>query len=328
MFKVEDVQGLRYVGVANDVGRAVALALSRGARGETVAMVEDAALSPKDLWKATLASHARIHNALPPDNQPQTDGNDVWDGKPPPPQAVLSPAVRSAVAAFVDTQTCVVVDDALEHGLVDLARRDAETLTVAAVDAQAHLGTRRDEIAIVASGADGCTEPGTRLQGATSAGALVFDPRPKVAAPGLRAAAALLAAVPAAIRDATTAHHAYANVQPPPVLQLARYSEGGFYATHLDNDPSDDSASSGPPGLRSIDRTVTCILYLNPRRWDESWGGQLRVYSEDGSTHETISPVGGRLVLFDSRSTPHQVLKATHERWAISAWLASTPVAL
>lgn len=134
----------------------------------------------------------------------------------------------------------------------------------------------------------------------------------------------------------------------PSKLMLARYpANAGRYVPHLDNDPDDPNHSVGPAGLRAIDRTFTCILYLNDD-WKPEDEGYLRLHKPSsngdvavvvdataGSSHEGLSeadegggwkdvePKGGRLVIFDSRRMLHEVRPSYASRWAISAWLSS-----
>ena len=77
--------------------------------------------------------------------------------------------------------------------------------------------------------------------------------------------------------------------------------------------------------------TQTCILYLNPG-WDvERDGGALRVYYPDDRMPRTglgaprepyldVSPVAGRLIVFDSRRVEHEVRQTYAARWALTLW--------
>lgn len=81
-------------------------------------------------------------------------------------------------------------------------------------------------------------------------------------------------------------------------------------------------------------RVVTAILYLNPSapEWDEKRdGGSLRLFLDaevSDNTGETankvvdISPVGGRMVLFDSQTVLHEVMKTNRDRHAITVWFS------
>jgi SM-20-related protein len=89
-------------------------------------------------------------------------------------------------------------------------------------------------------------------------------------------------------------------------VHLAWYPAGAFYKRHLDQFRSDDH------------RKLSAILYLN-EDWQESDGGQLRMYLND-ETHDFF-PIAGRLVCFRSDLIEHEVLPATRERLSITGWL-------
>ena len=77
-------------------------------------------------------------------------------------------------------------------------------------------------------------------------------------------------------------------------------------------------------------RHVTAILYLNEANWDPAVdGGCLRLFlgaaTTDRDGHSAteivdISPIGGRLVLFDSQTVLHEVRHAHRDRCAITVW--------
>lgn len=81
-------------------------------------------------------------------------------------------------------------------------------------------------------------------------------------------------------------------------------------------------------------RVITAILYLNPStpEWVETRdGGSLRLFlgaqrgDNVGDTAVSvvdIIPVGGRLVLFDSQTVLHEVLKTKRDRHAITVWFS------
>ncbi len=91
-----------------------------------------------------------------------------------------------------------------------------------------------------------------------------------------------------------------------------------------------------PPGTRyrrhmdrfqdSIERTISCVLYLN-QDWSDQEGGQLRLYPEEGETE--ILPQMGTLMVFRSDVLEHEVLPATRHRFSVAGWLrrrSLTPV--
>lgn len=97
-------------------------------------------------------------------------------------------------------------------------------------------------------------------------------------------------------------------------FHLAHYPKGSFYKKHLDQF---DSRSN---------RLISVVCYLN-ERWDETKGGQLRLYGKDGSFTD-ILPLPGRMVLFKSDVVPHEVLVSHDSRFSITGWLLHQPVKL
>lgn len=91
---------------------------------------------------------------------------------------------------------------------------------------------------------------------------------------------------------------------------FAVYPPGAFYKRHLDNFRG------------TSNRLVTALLYLN-EGWQESDGGQLRLYTDgsDGSNYIDIFPHAGTLVLFRSALFWHEVLPARRERFSLTGWL-------
>ncbi|WP_028455910.1 2OG-Fe(II) oxygenase [Chitinilyticum litopenaei] len=90
-------------------------------------------------------------------------------------------------------------------------------------------------------------------------------------------------------------------------LHFAAYPPGGFYQRHLDQHRNQDT------------RVITVVLYLNPPDWQDSDGGQLRIYLDDGSHHE-VQPAGGTLVTFLSNRFEHEVIPARRERLSLTGW--------
>ncbi|XRA99964.1 Fe2OG dioxygenase domain-containing protein [Pycnococcus provasolii] len=326
-----------YVGMSRDVAKTFADAKARGADTENLQLdvVHETtdADDMRSMWKATLAASVRESGALPVGNQPEHEQNAIWEKRNiPRAEAEPSPHIARAVKELV-TKGYAIVDGVLDDNLAAAARQDAARLfdagKVKSIESQRNRG-RKDAIAMVSSGSDGRARPGTPLAGvAFSTKQLVWEESGGGNdCPGLAAAASLLTSIPTALHAAAeeaggvtclTTH----RVKAPAVLQLARYTDGEYYACHLDNDPRDATAADGPPGMRSIDRAVTAILYLNENPWDAaSSGGELRMFFDEGRRTVDVSPAGGRLVLFDSRTVPHEVCASTRERWAISAWLA------
>jgi len=92
---------------------------------------------------------------------------------------------------------------------------------------------------------------------------------------------------------------------------FAMYPQGSFYLRHLDQ-------------FQSVSyRIVSVVLYLNDT-WDESDGGELRMYytRPDGiEDFQDFLPLGGRVVVFLSGEVPHEVLPTKKERISITGWM-------
>ncbi|CAN0011510.1 unnamed protein product, partial [Heterosigma akashiwo] len=131
----------------------------------------------------------------------------------------------------------------------------------------------------------------------------------------------------------------HTNFNVPLRAQLAQYQKGGGYLAHRDscNESFFDLGLLNWLSLAQYRRRrYTAILYLNDtsavdQRWNKKRdGGCLRVYvdadpaDDDGASSKEIidiEPVGGRLILFDSRSVLHQVMPSHRERLAITVWI-------
>lgn len=93
---------------------------------------------------------------------------------------------------------------------------------------------------------------------------------------------------------------------------LARYPAAGFYKPHLDQHQ------------RSRARQISIITYLN-EDWDESDGGQLRLYTEieQGTNGPFIDvvPQIGTVVIFRSADFWHEVLPSDRTRLSLTGWM-------
>lgn len=89
-------------------------------------------------------------------------------------------------------------------------------------------------------------------------------------------------------------------------IHFTSYPPGSFYKRHLDQFKKDDH------------RILSVICYLN-NDWDQSHGGQLRIYLPDGTID--ILPLAGRFVCFRSDQLEHEVLPATRERLSLTGWI-------
>lgn len=96
---------------------------------------------------------------------------------------------------------------------------------------------------------------------------------------------------------------------------FAIYPPESCYHKHLDQFQGDDT------------RVLTIILYLN-EQWDETDGGQLRLYLDGRSVSPSldIMPNGGTLVAFWSAQFWHEVLPACRDRLSITGWFRRRPL--
>ena len=95
----------------------------------------------------------------------------------------------------------------------------------------------------------------------------------------------------------------------------AVYPPGARYARHRDRFRDDDA------------RVLSSVLYLNPE-WNDSDGGELRIYADTDAWFIDVMPRGGTLVLFLSADFEHEVLPATRERLSIAGWFRRASVQL
>lgn len=89
-------------------------------------------------------------------------------------------------------------------------------------------------------------------------------------------------------------------------VHMTVYPVGSFYKRHLDQFKKNDH------------RKLSVICYLN-EDWTDQHGGQLRVYTDNGSFD--VLPTAGTLVCFRSDLLEHEVLPATRERLSITGWI-------
>lgn len=90
-------------------------------------------------------------------------------------------------------------------------------------------------------------------------------------------------------------------------FHYAEYPTGTFYKRHLDRFRSHSR------------RKLSVICYLN-QSWQPDEGGQLILYPAENQI-ESILPIAGRLVCFESDTLEHEVLPATRPRRSITGWL-------
>ena len=86
----------------------------------------------------------------------------------------------------------------------------------------------------------------------------------------------------------------------------AHYGLGSFYKKHRDQFKADSG------------RKYSIVLYLNDL-WLEEDGGQLIIYRKDDKV--SVSPLGGKVVFFQSDKSEHEVLSSTRPRMSIAGWM-------
>lgn len=94
-------------------------------------------------------------------------------------------------------------------------------------------------------------------------------------------------------------------------FHYALYPEGTFYKRHLDTFQNDNR------------RKLSMVCYLNEENWQMDFGGELTIYTNQGSepTELNIFPVQGRMVIFDSQLLEHEVKLVRKPRLSITGWL-------
>ena len=116
--------------------------------------------------------------------------------------------------------------------------------------------------------------------------------------------------------------------------QIACYDgEDAHYVPHRDTPERDPLIFNSPlrpfmqPGLD--EREITIIIYLNDKEWDHNHGGNLKCYLNAEISDITgitatevisIAPMGGRMVIFDSKRILHEVCPTTQRRRALTCW--------
>ena len=152
----------------------------------------------------------------------------------------------------------------------------------------------------------------------------IDDPAAAVACQGFD----VLEHVVAAVTGARLLGAAGMHLWRPDQGMMAQYlkERAAHYTWHYDNETTD--------GHWRNYRTLTAILYLNPLDWNVTRdGGGLECQLSSSSSTTTLSPSrivspnGGTLVLFDSRTIRHCVLPAHRDRLALTQWFVSPELA-
>lgn len=92
-------------------------------------------------------------------------------------------------------------------------------------------------------------------------------------------------------------------------MHMTVYPPGAGYERHVDAFQKDDN------------RRLTAVCYLNSS-WTPGDGGELLLYpvTDGGEEGIIVSPLGGRLALFES-TMAHEVLPAKEQRFSITGWM-------
>ncbi|MFO2970548.1 2OG-Fe(II) oxygenase [Legionella pneumophila serogroup 10] len=88
---------------------------------------------------------------------------------------------------------------------------------------------------------------------------------------------------------------------------FAIYLPGTFYRKHVDQFESTKT------------RKISFVYYLN-ETWQTEFGGELLLYNIEDKLIQNISPVGNRLVCFDSE-LPHEVHPTHQTRFSMTGWM-------
>lgn len=85
-----------------------------------------------------------------------------------------------------------------------------------------------------------------------------------------------------------------------PKLMPDPYFSGGGLNVSEKNGHLDVHVDGNYHDASGLNRRMNLLIYLNPN-WEESWGGEFGIYSEDGSSLvRSVAPIFNRCVIFDS----------------------------
>lgn len=93
---------------------------------------------------------------------------------------------------------------------------------------------------------------------------------------------------------------------------FAVYPPNSFYKKHVDQFSTNQ------------DRRISCVYYLNDT-WEQSFGGELKLYDTSDQLLCNILPLGNRFVCFNSQMA-HEVCTTYQTRFSIAAWLKIRPI--
>jgi hypothetical protein len=85
-----------------------------------------------------------------------------------------------------------------------------------------------------------------------------------------------------------------------PKLMPDPYFSGGGLNVSEKNGHLDVHVDGNYHDASGLNRRMNLLIYLNPN-WEENWGGEFGIYSEDGRTLvRSVAPIFNRCVIFDS----------------------------
>lgn len=93
---------------------------------------------------------------------------------------------------------------------------------------------------------------------------------------------------------------------------FAIYQPGSFYKKHVDQFQA------------TKNRKISCVYYIN-EQWQTSFGGNLKLYSQDNNLLHEVAPLGNRFICFNSE-LPHEVELTHQPRYSIAGWMKTRPL--
>lgn len=259
--------------------------------------------------------------------------------------------VRSAIASGRAAEWRGCLDaDLLAACRAEVSELDADGFIGRGNHAQ-QVTTRGDRVAYLdlsrAGGRAGGEEDGGEVDAAVAAagrGELDDEDEHEACPPHLRCLYDLLEQLGGELQESLDC----GRLLTPRLGMVAVYDGAHGYVRHLDNERH--RATGQASGYRNF-RVLTAIAYLNDPEWTEVDGGQLRCYppcNDDVAMAELrqpppdcqarrgegegqasdaeleVVPRGGTVVVFPSRTVPHEVLPSRKPRLAATLWFVSS----
>ncbi|MBI2785834.1 MAG: 2OG-Fe(II) oxygenase, partial [Legionella longbeachae] len=73
-------------------------------------------------------------------------------------------------------------------------------------------------------------------------------------------------------------------------------------------------------------RKISCVYYLNSN-WQLEFGGELKIYDEEGQLLQNVLPIENRFICFSSE-LPHEVCLTHQPRYSITGWMKTRSLSL